>query len=116
MVGVELYTVRSVLGYSEIFWAFRQIVRRRRSCTWATIKATVEGYEFLAARQNGWLVIFYSYEFAGELYSGELRTWLMLRYPGDEEPVSDVITRFPRGTQIDACVDPRHPARSVSWI
>ena len=110
---MQLYTVRPVLGYSEIVWALRQVVRRRRSSAWATVKATVEGYEFLAARQNGWLVVFYSYEVAGEVYSGELREWLMLRYPGDEEPISDAISRFPRGSQINVCVDPRHPARSV---
>jgi len=111
-----LYTVRSVFGYSEILWALRQVVRRRLSSRWEAVKATVEGHEFLAARQNGWVVIVYSYEFAGELYSGELRKWLILRYPGDDGPVSDVITRFPRGAQIDVSVDLRHPARSVGWI
>ena len=112
---MELYTVRSVFGYSEILWSLRQIVRRRCSGTWSPVRATVEGYEFLAAGQNGWLVIFYSYEFAGERYSGEVRTWLMVRYPGQEESVCDVIRRFPRGAQIDVRVDPRRPARSVGW-
>jgi len=110
---VELYVVRPALGYSEILWALRQIIRKRRSSAWATVTATVEGYEFLAASQNGWLVVFYSYEFAGELYSGELRTWLMRRYPGDEERISDFIARFPRGAHLDVRVDPGRPSRSV---
>jgi hypothetical protein len=74
---MELYPVKLVFGFPEIAWSLRQWARRRLSDGWADVPATVEGYELLRSRENGWFVVFYSYEYADRQYSGECRKWLL---------------------------------------
>jgi len=76
----------------------------------------MEGYEFLSARQNGWFVVFYSYDFDGRCFSGEWRIWLTFGFSSIEEETAKVIARLPVGTRIDLRVDPKNPSRSVATI
>jgi hypothetical protein len=77
---------------------------------------TVEGYEFLMARQNGWFVVFYSYEFDGGSFSGERRTWLLFSFSSVETQTGKVTARLPVGTRIGLRVDPNNPNRSLAEL
>jgi hypothetical protein len=77
---------------------------------------TVEGYEFLMARQNGWFVVFYSYEFDGGSFSGEWRTWLLFSFSSVETQTGKVTARLPVGTRIGLRVDPNNPNRSLAEL
>jgi hypothetical protein len=79
------------------------------SCLW-----DFEGYELLLARQNGWFVILYSYEFNGTQYSGEFRKWLLFSFSSEEAETEKVMKRYPRGSAISLRVDPHNPNRSVA--
>ena len=116
MVGcaMELYPVRYVFGFPELLWSLRQWGTRRRAVGWARISATVEGYELLQARQNGWFVVFYSFGFGGNEYSGELRTWILFGSPSHEVPTSKIIHWFPRGAAITVRVDPQKPSELIA--
>jgi hypothetical protein len=92
----------------------RQWIRRRRSDGWVRVRATVEGYELLLARENGWFIVFYSYDFEGRRYSGELRQWLLFSFSSQEAQTDKVIQRFPRGAMVEVRVNPEDPNQSVS--
>lgn len=113
---MELYPVRSVLGYAEIAWSFRQWILRRRSTQWPNAAGTIEGYELLAARDNGWFVVFYSYTFGGERFSGEWRKWLLFTFSKPEKSLQDIVDRLPIGTHIAVRVDPTNSGRSVAKL
>jgi hypothetical protein len=110
---MELYAVRPVFGFPEILWSWRQYIRKRRSRAWTRATGTVEGYELLLARDNGWLVVFYSYEFAGKQYSGEWRKWLLFTFSSQEEQTGKVTERLPRGAPVTVLLDPQKPSESA---
>src|SRR5690349_11989987 len=58
--------VTDTVGYPEILWMVRDLFRRARSNRWKRRSGTVEGYEFRAAKNNGWLVVYYSYDYKGQ--------------------------------------------------
>jgi len=106
--------IRSVLGYGEIFWSFRQCLIKRKSSQWAQALGTVEGYEFLSASKNGWLVVYYSYTFGGQGFSGEWRTWLLFSFSSIEVATEKITSRLPVGAKIELRVDPNNPSRSTA--
>ena len=107
--------VRSVFGYGEIFWSLRHWVKRRAAIQWAQALGTVEGYEFLSANQNGWLIVFYSYTFGGQNYSGEWRTWRVFSFSSIEAVTEKVTARLPVGARIEVRVNPINPSESVAY-
>jgi len=113
---MELFPVRNALGYGELFWSLRQWLNRRRSSHWSQALGTVEGYELLMARQNGWFVVFYSYEFNGGRFSGEWRKWLLFTPSSVESRTGRVAARLPIGSKVELRVDPSNPNRSIAWL
>jgi hypothetical protein len=113
MSTMELYPVRSTFGFPDLFWSVRQWAKKRRSGSWERVAGTVEGYELLLARENGWFVIFYSYTYGSTQYSGESRRWLLFSFSSQETQTGKVMKRFPRGATIAVRVDPQDPAQSV---
>jgi hypothetical protein len=106
--------IRSVLGYVELLWSFRQWLTRRKSYQWAQALGTVEGYEFLSASKNGWLVVYYSYAFGGQSFSGEWRTWLLFSFSSIEKETEKIIARLPVGARIEIRVNPDNPSKSIA--
>ena len=113
---MELFPVRNALGYGELFWSLRQWLTRRRSSQWPQVLGTVEGYELLMARQNGWVVVFYSYEFNGGSFSGEWRKWLLFSFSSVESQTGKVTARLPIRARIGLRVDPNTPNRSIAEL
>lgn len=111
---MELYPVRSVFGYSELGWYLSRWARKSRSRNWVSVDASVEGYELLAARDNGWLVVFFSYDYGGHQFSGEFRKWFLFNSSSMEGKVGEIISEFPRGTTVRVRVNPRHPSESIA--
>jgi hypothetical protein len=112
--AMELYPVRSVFGFPEIFWMLRQWVKRSRAAGWTRITASVEGYELLEARGNGWFVIFYSYAFDEHEYAGEYRIWILFSARSHDIPTRKIIHRFPHGGRISVRVNPQNPRDSIA--
>jgi Protein of unknown function (DUF3592) len=113
---MELFPVRNALGYGELFWSFRQWLTRRRSSHWPHVLGTVEGYELLMARDNGWFVVLYSYEFDGRSFSGEWRKWLLFSFSSVESQTGKVTARLPVGTRLGLRVDPHAPNQSIAEL
>ena len=113
---MELYPVRSVFGFPEIFWTLRQWAKTRGAAGWTRITGTVEGYELLEARGNGWFVIFYSYVFDGQEYAGERRVWILFSARSHDVPAGKIMRRFPRGGQITVRVNPHKPSDSIAEL
>lgn len=113
---MELYPERSILGYEAIAWSLRHWIRRRKSAQWFRTKGIVEGYEFLAARDNGWFVVFYSYGFASQQLSGEWRKWLLFTSWIQDKSTRKIIDRLPIGTKINVRVNPSNPNESVAEL
>jgi uncharacterized protein DUF3592 len=111
---MESIPIRNALGYGELFWSLRQWLTRRRSSQWSQVLGTVEGYELLMASQNGWLVVFYSYELDGRRFSGEWRKWLLFSFSSVESQTGRVTARLPVGARIGLRVDPSDPSRSIA--
>jgi hypothetical protein len=117
---MELYPIRNLFGFSDLGWYLARRVRKLRSRNWISAEAIVEGYELLASRDNGWLVVFYSYEYDGNQFSGEFRkwllswNWLLVNASSLEEKADKVISRFPRGSTVRVRIDARSPAHSVT--
>lgn len=109
-------SVRQVFGAGELFWAVQQSRLRPRSGSWPVVTATVEGRDILRFASNaGWLAVRYSYAFAGEVFSGELRMGVRARNSLERDPnTSDFFSRFPQGSHIRVRVDPQNPIRSVA--
>jgi len=108
--------VRNALGYAEFLWSCRQLFMRRKSSQWAQALGTVEGYEFLSANQNGWLVVFYSYEIDGKPFAGEWRRWLLFGPSSIETATEKITSRLPVGAKIELRVDPSNPSRSIACL
>ena len=73
----------------------------------------VEGYEFLAARNNGWLVVFYSYDHQGQWYAGEFRSWILINTSDREAIAMKAYELFPKGSSITIRIDPKSPEISI---
>ena len=114
--ATEPIPIRNALGYGELFWSLRHWFNRRRSRQWGVTLGTVEGYELLMANRNGWLVVFYSYQFEGKSFSGEWRKWLLFSFSLVEAQTEKVTTRFPIGAKISVRVDPNSPSRSIAEL
>jgi hypothetical protein len=114
--ATEPIPIRNALGYGELFWSIRHWFNRHRSSQWALTLGTVEGYELLMARQNGWLVVFYSYQFEGKSFSGEWRKWLLFSFSSVESQTGKVTARFPIGSKVAVRVDRNSPSRSIAEL
>jgi hypothetical protein len=68
------------------------------------------------ARQNGWFVVFYSYQFNGKSFSGESRRWLLFSFSSVESQTGKITTQLPRGTALVVRVNPNDPSRSVAEL
>ena len=104
-VTTESIPIRTALGYGELLWSIRQWLTKRRSVHWAQALGTIEGYELLMARQNGWFVVFYSYEFDGRRFSGEWRMWQLFSFSSIESRTGKLTARWPIGAKIELHVD-----------
>ena len=111
---MELYPVRSVFGYSDLAWYLKRWTYSSLSRNWISVQGTIERYELHAAAHNGWLVVFYSYEYGGKNFSGEFRNWVLLYPWSREETVDEIISQFPRGATVRVRVNPRTPAHSAA--
>jgi hypothetical protein len=111
------FPVRQVWGLEELLWAIRHRLWRKSSQSWQAAFGTVEACSFLRFATNaGWFSVSYSYAFGNELFSGELRKWIIARKTSRAESDPDTIEvskLFPLGLQIRVRVDPKRPARSV---
>jgi hypothetical protein len=80
----------------------RDLLRRPLSKRWMHHIGNVESYEFLAARNNGWLAVYYSYDYQGKWYAGGMPSFhsgrrATARTRNIEQNVLLVATnRFPR--------------------
>jgi hypothetical protein len=108
--------IRNALGYGELLWSLRHWFNRRISRQWGLMLGTVEGYELLMANRNGWLVVFYSYQFEGKSFSGEWRKWLLFSFSSVEAETEKVTARFPIGSKVAVRVDPNSPSRSIAEL
>ena len=70
----------------------------------------------MAARDNGWFVVFYSYGFASQQLSGEWRKWLLFTSWVLDKSAQKIIDRLPIGTKIGVRVNPRNPSESVAEL
>jgi len=114
---MELFPVRDVLGFPEILWSIRQWYKKRKSSRWARVAGIVEGHELLLANNNGWLAVFYSYDYQGQCFSGELRKWLcFVDHNSYEARTAEVTARIPRGMKIGVRVDAEQPASSMAEL
>jgi hypothetical protein len=104
--------IRNALGYGELFSSLRHW--RHRSRQWGLTLGTVEGYELLMASRNGWLVVFYSYQFEGKSFSGEWRKWLLFSFSSVEAQTDKVTAHFPIGAKVGVRIDPNNPNRSIA--
>jgi hypothetical protein len=76
----------------------------------------VEGYELLEARDNGWLVVFYSYSVAGTGHSGEFRKWLLFSRFSRDKQTGKVTDEYPRGAKVSIRFNPKEPSESVAGV
>jgi len=111
---MELYPVTWVMGFRQILCSVGQWLTKRRSARWVRVRGIVEGYELLLARENGWFVVYYSYDFNERQFSGQWRKWLLFWFSSQEAQTRKITSRFPRGTAIAIRVDPANPNRSVA--
>jgi hypothetical protein len=110
---MELCPVTDTLGYAEMLWTVRDLFRRALSKGWIHQNAKIESYEFLAARNNGWLAVYYSYDYQEQWYAGEFRRWLLIN-TSDREAIAVKAQRlFPRGSSVAILVNPKAPDVSI---
>jgi hypothetical protein len=112
------FAARQVFGPGDLLWAIRNRLCQRKSQGWQVVPARVEAHEFLRFSTNaGWFSVRYSYAFGKEVFSGEMRKWIIARKTSRAESDPDTIELsklFPVGSQIQVRVDPTQPARSVA--
>jgi hypothetical protein len=113
---MALYEVRNAAGFPQIVWQMRQAWKRRRAASWVPVEAKVEGHEVLLARNNGWVVAFYSYSLNGKSLSGEWRKWFSARPVDYQSEAEKIMDRVAKGQTIAVRVDPREPSNSVAEI
>src|SRR6476660_10150804 len=104
---MELCPVTDTLGYAEMLWTVRDLFRRSLSKKWIHQTGKVEGYEFLAARNNGWLVVYYSYDYRGQWYAGQFRRWLLINTSDRDAIAIKAQKLFPNGSRVAIRVDPK---------
>lgn len=80
---------------------------------WIHQNGKVEGYEFLAGRNNGWLAVYYSYDYQGQWYAGEFRRWLLISTSDREAIAMKAQKLFPPGSSVAIRVDPKAPDVSI---
>jgi hypothetical protein len=114
--ATEPIPIRNAFGYAELFWSFRHWFNRLRSRQWPLALGTVEGYELLMASRNGWLVVFYSYQFEDSSFSGEWRKWLLFSFSSVESQTGKVVARFPVGAKVTVRVNPNCASRSIAEL
>lgn len=102
------------LGYAELLWTVRDLFRRALSKRWIHQNGKVEGYEFLAAKNTGWLVVYYSYDYQGRWYSGEFRRWLLINTSDREAIALKALKLFPHGSTVAIRIDPKTPDLSIA--
>lgn len=110
---MELCAITDTLGYAELLWTVRDLFRRVLSKRWIHQNGKVEGYEFLAAKNNGWLVVYYSYDYHGEWYAGQFRRWILVNTSDREAIASKAQQLFPQGSSVAIRVDPKAPDCSI---
>jgi hypothetical protein len=110
---MELCPISDTLGYAEMLWIVRNLLRRALSKKWVHQIGKVEGYEFLAARNNGWLAVYYSYDYQGQWFSGEVRRWLLINTSDREAVAMKAQKLFPQGSRVAIRVNPNAPEISV---
>jgi hypothetical protein len=110
---MELCPVTDTLGYAEMLWTVRDLFRRALSKEWIHQIGKIEGYEFLAARNNGWLVVYCSYDYQGQWYAGEFHRWLLINTSDREAIAMRAHELFPKGSSITIRVDPKFPSVSI---
>ena len=113
LTQMELCPVTDTLGYAEILWKVRDLFRRALSKRWIHQIGKVEGYEFLAAKNNGWLVVYYSYDYHAQWYAGELRRWLLINTSNREAIAVKAQTLYPQSSRIAIRVNPKTPNVSI---
>ena len=111
--SMELVPVQNSFGYAEAMWSLRNLVRKYQSRNWKSVFATVQGYELLLAANNGWLVVFYSYEVEGGYHSGEFRIWSLFSSMRWQEQIAKYTERYPIGAELIVRVDPNNADSSV---
>jgi len=108
---------RQVTGVGELVWAIRRWWWERNSQSWQVAVGRVEACDFLRFATNaGWFSARYSYSFGTEVFSGEMRKWIIARKSSRAETDPDTIELsklYPVGSQIRVRVDPKEPTRSV---
>ena len=108
-------------GYAELLWTVRDLFRRALSKRWIHQNGKVEGYEFLAAKNNGWLVVYYSYDYQGQWYAGDFRRWLLVNTSRlrdlDSSDRDAIATKaqelFPQSSRVAIRVNPKAPGVSI---
>jgi len=105
--------VTDTVGYPETLWMVRDLFRRARSNRWKRQSGTVEGYEFRAAKNNGWLVVYYSYDYKGQLFGGDFRKWILINTSDSDGIATKAQKLFPHGSSVAIRVNPKTPDVSI---
>jgi hypothetical protein len=111
------FPARQVFGIAELLWMIRCWRWKQHAREWEVVDGKVVGREFLRFSSNGgWFSLFYTYNFSGQIHSGELRKSMMSRKTSKAETDPDTVEfskRFPDKLPIRVRVDPEKPSRSV---
>jgi hypothetical protein len=110
---MDLCRVTDTLGYAEILWTVRDLFRRALSKGWMHQIGKVEGYEFRAAKNNGCLVVYFSYDYQGQRYAGEFHRWLLINTSDREAIAMKSRKLFPAGSSIAIRIHPQSPDVSI---
>ena len=111
---MENCPVTDTLGYPEMIWTVRDLFRRALSKRWKRQTGTVEGYEFRAAKNNGWLVVYYSYDYNGHWLGGNFRRWLLINTSDRDAIATKAQELFPHGSSVAIRVNPKTPDVSIA--
>ena len=95
-----------------MLWTVRDLFRRTLSKSWKRQIGTIEGYEFRAAKNNGWIVVYYySYDYNGHWFGGDLRRWLVINTSDRDAIATKAQELFPHGSTVAIRVNPKAPKR-----
>jgi hypothetical protein len=110
---MELCPVTDTLGIPEMLWTVRDLLRRAVSKRWVLQIGKIEGYEFRAAKNNGWLVVYYSHDYQGQRYAGEFLRWLLIDTSDREAIAMKAQKLFPQGSRVAIRANPQAPDISI---
>ena len=110
---MENCPVTDTFGYAEMLWTVRDLFRRALSKRWKHQIGTIEGYEFLAAKNNGWFVVYYSYGYQGQRFGGSFRRWHLINTSDGDAIATKAQRLFPHGSSIAIRVSPKAPEVSI---